>query len=154
MSKKYIAKFITYREYQCNHCGKLPPMFYDEDGQRKSHVPYVYKEFFEIFEDLRKKWAKPIHITSGYRCPKYQRQLYDQGISNAILSAHMTGLALDLDCKSMNDVDVMAGLAESISPEMRIGVYKYKKTFVHIDVVFLVYPILSRQWKRGVRWNA
>lgn len=154
MSKKNIAPFITYREYQCSHCNRLPPAFYDHDGQRTGHIPYIYKEFFEIFEELRTKWGKPIRITSGYRCPKYQHKLYDQGMTNAILSPHSTGLALDLDCKSMNDVDVLAGLAESVSPELRIGIYKYKMTFVHIDAAYMVSPILSRQWQRGVRWYA
>jgi len=152
--RKNIAPFITYKEYECPHCHKLPPAFYADGGQQGDFTPYIYKEFFEIFEELRKKWAKPINITSGYRCPKYQHRLYDQGMSNAILSPHSTGLALDMDCTSLQDVDIMAGLAESISPDMRIGAYKYKMTFVHIDIAFMVSPILSRQWKRGVRWYA
>jgi len=154
MSKKNIAAFITYKEYECSHCHKLPPLFYHDDGGRRGDVPYVYKEFFDIFKKIREQWGKPINITSGYRCPKYQHKLYDQGMSNAILSPHSTGFALDLDCKTMNDVDVMAGLAESINPELRIGAYKYKMTFVHIDSAYMVTPILSKQWQRGVRWNA
>ena len=151
---KHIADFITFREYQCSHCSKLPPSFYDHDGQRTGRVPSVYQEFFDIFKEIRTRWGKPINITSGYRCPKYQHKLYDQGMSNAILSPHSTGFALDLDCKTMNDVDVLAGLIGSINPELRIGAYKYKMTFVHIDSAFVVTPILSRQWQRGVRWNA
>ena len=152
--KKHIADFITFNEYKCSHCGKLPPAFYDHDGQRKNYFPYVYTEFFEVFKKIRTQWGKPINITSGYRCPKYQHELYDQGMSNAILSPHSTGLALDMDCKTMNDVDVMAGLAESVNPELRIGSYKYKMTFVHIDVAFMVSPILNRQWQVRVRWYA
>ena len=151
---KYIADFITFLEYKCRHCGKLQPAFYDHDGQRTGRVPFVYQEFFDIFKEIRTRWGKPINITSGYRCPKYQHKLYDQGMSNAILSPHSTGFALDLDCKTMNDVDVLAGLIGSINPELRIGAYKYKMTFVHIDCAFMVVPILSRQWQRGVRWNA
>ena len=151
--KRNLSQFITYKEYRCSHCHELPPAFYDHDGERKNYPPYIYKEFFDIFKAIRTQWGKPINITSGYRCPKYQHKLYDQGMSNAILSPHSTGLALDMDCKTMNDVDVLARLIESISPELRIGVYKYKMTFVHIDATFMCSPILSRHWQRGVRWH-
>ena len=152
--RKNIAQFITYNEYKCSHCGKLPPLFYHDDGGRKDDTPAIYKEFFNIFKHIREQWGKPINITSGYRCPKYQHQLYDQGMSNAILSPHSTGFALDMDCKTMNDVDVMAGLAGAVNPELRIGAYKYKMTFVHIDSAYVVIPILSRHWQKGVRWHA
>ena len=151
--RKNIAPFITYKEYECSHCHKLPPLFY-HDGGRRSDVPAIYQELFGIFKKIRTQWGKPINITSGYRCPKYQYKLYDQGISNTILSPHSTGFALDMDCKTMNDVDVLAGLSESINPELRIGMYKYKMTFVHIDLAFKVFPILSRHWQKGVRWYA
>jgi len=75
MSKKNIAAFITYKEYECSHCHKLPPLFYHDDGGRRGDVPYVYKEFFDIFKKIREQWGKPINITSGYRCPKYQHKL-------------------------------------------------------------------------------
>ena len=152
--RKNIAPFITYKEYKCSHCGKLPPLFYHDDGGRKDVVPAIYKEFFDIFKHIREEWGRAINITSGYRCPQYQRELYDQGISNAILSPHSTGFALDLDCKTMDEVDVMAKLIESICSELRIGVYKYKMTFIHIDSAYKVFPILSRHWQRGVRWHA
>lgn len=152
--RKNIASFITYKEFQCRHCGKLPPLFYHDDGGRKSNVPTIYKEFFDIFKHIREEWGRAINITSGYRCPRYQRELYDQGISNAILSPHSTGFALDLDCKTMDEVDVMAKLIESICSELRIGVYKYKMTFIHIDAAYKVFPILSRHWQKGVRWYA
>ena len=151
---KYIADFILYSEYQCSHCSKLPPLFYHNNGGRRSDVSAIYQEFFDIFKEIRTQWGKPINITSGYRCPKYQYELYDQGLSNAVLSPHSTGFALDMDCKTMNEVDVLAGLAGSIHSELRIGAYKYKMTFVHIDSAFLVSPILSRKWQRGVRWDA
>ena len=65
---KYIAKFITYREYECSHCSRLPPLFYHSDGGRKKDVPAIYVPLFEAFEDIRTRWGRPIRISSGFEC--------------------------------------------------------------------------------------
>lgn len=155
MSKKYISDFILYSEYQCSHYSKLPPMFYDTDGQRKNVIPYIYKEFFDIFREIREKWGKSIPINSGYRCIKYQKNLYDQGTSSAVLSVHNFGLALDLDCKDEYEVKSMVKLIEGICPELRLGYQAYLhrgQSFVHVDCGYLIYPPYSKKLDRGARW--
>jgi len=155
MSKKYISKYITYKEYQCSHCRRLPPMFYDTDGQRKDVIPYVYKEFFDIFREIRDKWKRAIPITSGYRCIKHQKSLYDQGVSSAVLSVHNFGLALDLDFSDEYEVKSMVKLIKQICPELRIGHQAYLhrgQSFVHIDAGYLIYPPYSKKLYRGASW--
>lgn len=155
MSKKYIANFITYKEYECSHCHKLPPLFYHDDGGRKDVVPYVYKEFFEIFEEIRTKWKRSIPITSGYRCIKHQKGLYDQGVSSAVLSVHNFGLALDLDCSDEYEVKSMVKVIKRICPELRIGWQSYLhrgQSFIHIDVGYLINPPYSKKLYRSAEW--
>jgi uncharacterized protein YcbK (DUF882 family) len=155
MSKKHIAPYILYKEYQCSHCRKLPPMFYDTDGQRKGVIPYVYNEFFDIFREIREKWGRAIPITSGYRCIKHQRDLYDQGVSSAILSVHMFGLALDLDCSDEYEVRSLVRHIRQVCPELRMGWEAYLhrgQSFVHIDCGYMIYPPYSKKLYRGASW--
>jgi len=155
MSKKYIADYITTKEYQCSHCNRLPPAFYDHDGQRLSYTPYIYKEFFEVFKEIRGKWGRPIPITSGYRCVRHQRDLYDQGVSSAILSVHNFGIALDLDCSDKYEVNSMVKLIKEICPELRIGWQAYLhrgQSFVHIDCGYMINLPYSKKLVRGAEW--
>jgi len=153
--KKHIASYILFSEYQCSHCRKLPPDFYDNLGQRKSTVPYLYAEFFDIFKEIRRKWKRPIKITSGYRCVKHQRDLYDQDISSAIISVHNFGLALDLDCSSEYYVEKMVKLIKETCPELRVGWKAYLnrgQSFVHIDCGHLIKPPYSKKLYAGAEW--
>ena len=153
--KKYIAPFITFNEYKCSHCGKLPPSFYDHDGQRTGRVPFIYQEFFDIFKSIREEWGKAILITSGYRCIKKQKDLYDQGVSSAIISVHNWGLAMDLDCSDEYEVRSMVKLIKRICPELRMGWQAYLhrgQSFIHVDVGYLITPSYSRKLERGAGW--
>lgn len=153
--KKNIAPFLTYNEYKCSHCGKLPPSFYDHDGQRTEHVPYIYGEFFDIFKTIRTAWGRAIPITSGYRCIKKQKDLYDQGVASALISVHNFGLAMDLDCKDEHEVITMVKLIKKICPELRIGWKTYLhrgQSFIHIDCGYLITPSYSNKLYKGASW--
>ena len=152
---KYIAKYITFKEYECSHCGRLPPLFYHTDGGRKDSVPAIYVPLFEAFEDIRTRWGKPIRISSGYRCIKYSKQMYEDGISSAYLSTHAFGMALDLDVPDEEAVKSLVKLIEKYQPELRIGYNSYLcrgQSLVHIDTGFLVSPPYSKKLYRGARW--
>lgn len=152
--KKNIAPFITYKEFQCHHCNKLPPAFY-HDGERRGDVPYIYKEFFDIFKCIRTEWGRAIPITSGYRCVEKQKNLYNQGISSALISVHNFGLALDLQISDEYEVKSMVKLIKGICPELRIGWKTYLhrgQSFIHIDVGYLITPSYSRKLERGAEW--
>ena len=75
---------------------------------------------------LRKIIGKPIHITSGYRCPTYNHQI--GGVEN---SYHCIGLAADIKVKDINLIELL-GYAEEID-FTGIGFYE-KKSFLHLDV--------------------
>ena len=134
---KYLSKFLLKSEYTCSHCGSLPPDF----------DFYPYEEFFDIFDDIREEWGKPIIINSGYRCPAH-----NSAVGGSPLSAHVFGLALDCDCKDDDEVDKLYAHIVRMYPELRIGVYKGGSTFIHIDCAFKIYPRASVSWREGARW--
>jgi uncharacterized protein YcbK (DUF882 family) len=153
--RKNIAPFITYREYQCSCCHRLPPEFYYNGGGRVDDVPYFYRELFRGFKRIREKWGRPINITSGYVCLKHQKDLYEQGIKSTLISTHNFGLALDLDCESREETESLVAVARRMCPSFRIGhlAYLYRgQTFIHIDTGYLVSPSYSKKLVEGARW--
>ena len=80
----------------------------------------------EKLEKLRKVIEKPIHITSGYRCFKYNQKV--GGVAN---SYHCIGLAADIKVKDIHLIELL-GYAEEID-FAGIGFYE-KKNFLHLDV--------------------
>ena len=153
--RKYISKYITYKEYECSHCRRLPTLFYHDDGGRKNTVPTIYVPLLEAFKDIRTRWGGPIKISSGYRCVKHSKQMFEDGISSAYLSTHVFGMALDLDMPNEEAVKSLVKLIEKYQPELRIGYnsYLYRgQSLIHIDMGFLISPPYSRKLYRGCRW--
>jgi hypothetical protein len=152
MSKEHIWNYILYSEYECSHCHRLPPLFYHDDGGRKKDVPAIY---VPLFEDIRARWGRPIKISSGYRCIKKQRELYDQGITSAIISAHCFGTALDLDTSSEEETKSLVKLMGTYQPDLRVGFQSYLnrgQTLIHIDTSYLLNIPYSKKLVRGSRW--
>jgi len=136
----YISPYILKSEYACKCCGKLPPMFEGDPGS-------VYTDLFDDFSIIRNEWGKPIPISSGYRCPKYNKL-----IGGSLLSVHMFGLALDMDLSTGGEVDSLDAIIEEVAPHLRRGKYVDTGTFIHIDCGYEIYPRVSNSWKQGVRW--
>ena len=133
-----ISKYITHDEYACHCCGSLPPDLY---------TSIAYKKFFSIFDSLRESWGKPIRV-SGFRC--WDR---NAAVGGGPQSVHLFGLALDCDCK---DVDETLRLESHIlerAPYLRIGVYTVSGTFIHIDSGYSINPRAVHEWRRGARWT-
>jgi len=147
VSDKYIAPHITRKEYRCKCCKKFPPDFYFHDGEEVYSTPEIFRGFFSIFEDIRKRWGKSIRISSGYRCPKHNKK---EG--GELHSSHMFGLALDLDLPSVRQVDQLSYIIEQSGVECRMGVYRISGTFIHLDQAFRIHPRLSANWYPGKRW--
>ena len=82
---------------------------------------------------LRDLVGKPIIITSGYRCPAYNKKI--SGYSN---SPHLTGEASDIQVKGMSPV-TLAIIANRI-PYIRLGIYS---SHLHIDIRP---PMPSKYW--------
>jgi len=135
----YIAPFITRQEYECSCCGSLPP-----DLEQKE---YIYQELFKSFETLRKRTGKSILITSGYRCPKHNKE-----IGGVTYSAHIFGVALDIACADLNDLNIKEYILRSVNPDLRIGVYP-DQLFIHMDTAYNIVPRITKDWQRGVNWR-
>ena len=134
-----IAQYVSLEEYQCPHCGELPPTFNGE-------LLLVYSQLFDDFSVIRGQWGKAIPISSGYRCPKH-----NASIGGALLSAHIFGLALDLDVNP-DEVDDLNSLIEEVASHLRRGKYTEAGSFIHIDNAYEIFPRPKKSFIQGYRW--
>ncbi len=152
---KYIADFILTKEYECSCCSRLPPEFYYNGGGRVDSPPYLYRELFDSFKTIREKWGRAIDISSGYRCLKKQKELFDQDMTSAIISVHNFGLALDLENSDEKETKSMVKFIKRFCPDLRLGwkIYLYKgQSFIHIDTGYRISPSYSKKLYRGNEW--
>lgn len=136
-----ISKYITEEEYRCHHCCMLPVDFDFGD------IDFARQEIFSSFDAIREDWGRPLRISCGYRCATH-----NQLINGAPLSAHQFGVALDIDLNSVDEVERLARLIESLFPGLRRGEYTIKGTFIHIDTAYLIQPKATMMWNEGRRW--
>lgn len=104
-----LTKNFSLREFQCPCCGQV-----------KIDSNLVY-----LLQVLRDSINRPIIITSGYRCPKHNKEV--GGENN---SYHLQGLAVDIT-GSFNIKEV-SEIAKSIGFR-GIGIYGLKN-FIHLDL--------------------
>jgi uncharacterized protein YcbK (DUF882 family) len=138
----YVAEYITENEYKCTCCDGYPPDFDVDD------VAVPYGILFDSFRSIREAWGKPIRITSGYRCP-----MNNAMVGGKVLSAHMFGLALDLDVDNIDEVYELDEIIEDIAPDLRRGRYTDSGSFIHIDTAYFIYPRATVKWREGARWT-
>lgn len=89
----------------------------------------IDKELVEILQKIRDHWpGRALHITSGYRCPEYNRS-----VGGATGSYHSKGMAADITVDGVAPREV-AKYAESIGV-LGIGLYETSADgyFVHVD---------------------
>ena len=148
--------YITLSEYACHHCGQIP----------KNAHPFIIKavtELFNTFTAIREKVGKPLHITSGYRCPQYIFwMMFDEGKSH-LHSAHMYGVALDIAIPFGFMKEQFVKLIREINQDIRIG-YKNYHGFIHIDTAYILRELggdiwelknmdwVLKYWHRGAEW--
>lgn len=137
----YLWPFILESEYRCQHCGEFPP-FFDKDI-----ISLPTRELFQSFQRARELFGKPVPLT-GYRCP-----IHNRNEDGTYLSAHMFGVALDVDLSSVDAVERFYAHLIETNPDLRIGKYTKTGTFIHMDVAYMIIPRASNDWVRGVRWN-
>ena len=137
----YIWPFILESEYRCQHCGAYPP-FFDKDI-----IALPVRELFQSYQRARELCGKPTPLT-GYRCP-----VHNKAEDGSYLSAHLFGLALDIDLPSVEAVEEFYGYLVESNPDLRIGKYTISGTFIHVDTAYMITPRASKSWIRGFRWN-
>ena len=83
------------------------------------------KTLLEMLDDVRDKFDKPIHITSGYRTEQH-----NEAIGGTENSSHLKGLAVDISCKNSKDRFDLINCLLDVGFS-RIGV---ASTFIHADI--------------------
>ncbi len=103
-----LSENFKEKEFACRCCGvlKVDPML------------------MEKLELLRAEFGKPIIVTSGYRCPKHNKEV--GGVSK---SQHIQGKAADIKIKGINPHEV----AEAAKKSGFTFILAYS-TWTHVDV--------------------
>lgn len=83
------------------------------------------KTLLEMLDDVREKFDKPIHITSGFRTPQHNEEV--GGTEN---SSHTKGLAVDIACNNSKDRFDLINCLLDVGFS-RIGI---AGTFIHADI--------------------
>jgi len=83
------------------------------------------KTLLEMLDEVRDKFDKPIHITSGFRTPAH-----NEAVGGVETSSHLKGLAVDIACnKSTDRFDLINCLLDVGFSRIGVG-----NTFIHADI--------------------
>jgi len=105
-----IAKHFRLSEFACPCC----------------NLVMLHPKLLAKLVELRNILERPVYITSGYRCPRY-----NQKIGGVVNSYHRIGLAADIKVKDISLIELLE-ICENIGFG-GIGFYE-KKNFLHLDV--------------------
>ncbi len=147
-----------------------------EFGQKDTGKAIIFEPLIQVFEKARSILEKPIIINSGYRSREYQGKLYqadlraNQGkpsgnVAKPGNSPHMYGAAVDLTIPKGWIARDLADLIRRASVELgfppaRTGWRQYGGSFLHVDLVFMLFePYLEGKknpnpisWLPGIEW--
>ena len=101
-------------EFRCKCCNQLP-----ESG--------INPDLIELLEEIRRALAKPLIITSGYRCEPHNREC-----GGKPKSQHMLGNAADIHISGVSASQLWTFLDRNFQSRCK-GLGKYP-SFVHVDV--------------------
>jgi uncharacterized protein YcbK (DUF882 family) len=82
-------------------------------------------ETIKVLDDLRDCFEQPVHITSGCRCYKYNREVGGQ-----LRSQHVFGRGADVVVHNVSPITVYAYLDSKYKDQYGIGKYQ---DFTHVD---------------------
>ncbi len=101
-------------EFACSHCGKNE----------------IKDELISLLQTLRDSLGVPIRITSGYRCPEYNKLVSPTGATGP----HTTGLAADIGVDREAAVNLLEAALKL--PFRGFGLnQKGGGRFVHLDIL-------------------
>lgn len=101
---------------------------FDCHGKNCCSETIVEQDLINYLQKIREHFNKPVHISSGYRCP-----VHNKNVNGATGSRHVKGMAADIYIDGIAPVEI-AKYAESIGV-LGIGLYETQKDgfFVHVD---------------------
>lgn len=105
-----VGKYFKVKEFACKD---------------NSQVVFIDSYLVAILDILRNKVGKPVHINSGYRTPKRNKE-----VGGAKYSYHMRGMAADIRVNGMTAKEIANELKKIIPCGCGIIVYD---TWVHFD---------------------
>ena len=111
-AKKQLSKDFKVGEFLCKGtdcCG---------------NVAYINPKLVNLLQDIRDHFDKPVKITSGYRCPKHNKEV--GGVSN---SQHTKGNAADIIVYGVHP-NTVADYCEDKAD----GLGRYGDRFTHVDM--------------------
>lgn len=96
-------------------------------GDPRCHVTLVHPRLVEVLQTLRDRLARPLRLSSGYRC-----LAHNERVGGRARSFHTRGMAADVACGD----EAVAELAEAAAEVPAIGgIGAYPaRGFVHLDV--------------------
>lgn len=106
-----------------------------QDKKYRDNAIYLCKYFLE---PIRKAYGRALFINSGYRCPELNKT-----IGGAQNSAHMYGLAVDIDSRSKNKIEqnkkifkiILDLQEEKIIPRWDQLIWEYGGQWIHLGIV-------------------
>lgn len=112
-----LSNNFSRKEFKCK-CGQCD---YDT----------VDSKLVEVLQDVREKYAASVTITSGNRCPEYNKEVGGKPKTDVSMgSQHMYGRAADIVVKGIAPYEIAQYLNWKYPEDFGIGDYS---TFTHID---------------------
>lgn len=108
-----LSKNFSSLEFDC-HC-----------QYKECNTTVVDLELIDALERLRKK-VKPIHITSGYRCSRFNKD-----VGGKLGSYHLVGRAADIYVEGLSISSLYYYIIEI--PTFKNGGVGTASTFIHVD---------------------
>lgn len=111
---KVLSSHFFSHEFECK-CGCGPQI--------------ISKELVAKLENVRQSLGSAVHITSGYRCKKFQEKLRGLGFETAVgVSQHELGNAADISCLDKSKMIQLQDLCEREFDALGAGA-----SFLHVD---------------------
>lgn len=82
-------------------------------------------ELVKVLEEVRVRFARPIHISSGYRC-----HIHNAAIGGSKGSQHLYGRAADFSIEGVSPIDIAKFIDSKYGNKYGLGIYP---SWVHID---------------------
>jgi len=106
-----LSDNFSREEFKCN-CGKCD---YDT----------VDSKLVEVLQDVREKYNASVTVTSGNRCPAYNKE-----VGGVKTSQHVKGRAADIQVSGIEPYEIAQYLDWKYPEGLGIGDYE---TFTHVD---------------------